>query len=148
MGLHARRPARRVLLRAGLTITALGAALGGGAAAAQAAPSHTAPASEADSTIGALTDAAGPALTGALGYSLAGALMPVTDMQLDPLAGTGVDPLDNAVGTQIADFQPVTTAVLTDPLTSGGALNDLPLVGQVTGLVTSALPGTTGPAAG
>lgn len=136
MGLHARKPARRVLLRAGLTITAMGAALGAGATAAQAAPPPSAPASEADSTFGAITDAAAPALTGALGYSLAGAVAPITDLQPDPLAGTGVDPLDNAVGTQIADFAPVTTAVVTDPLTSGGALNDLPVVGEVTGFIT------------
>ncbi|SCF83596.1 hypothetical protein GA0115255_108191, partial [Streptomyces sp. Ncost-T6T-2b] len=51
-------------------------------------------------------------------------------------AGTGVDPLDNAVGTQIADFKPVTTAIVTDPITSGGALSDLPVVGSVTKLVT------------
>lgn len=36
MALHARKPERRVLLRAGLTITALGAALGAGAGSAGA----------------------------------------------------------------------------------------------------------------
>ncbi|MER5895820.1 hypothetical protein [Streptomyces sp. NPDC001876] len=130
------KPRRRALLRAGLTLTALGAALGAGGAAAQAAPLPAAPATGADSTLGAVSDAAAPALTSALGYGLAGAVAPVTDLQLDPLAGTGVDPLDNAVGTQIADFKPVTTAVVTDPLTSGAALGDLPVVGQVTGLIT------------
>ncbi|MYX71441.1 hypothetical protein, partial [Streptomyces sp. SID3915] len=90
----------------------------------------------ADGTLGAVGDAAGPALNSALGYGLAGAVAPVTDLQLDPLAGTGADPLDNAVGAQIADFKPVTTAIVTDPLTSGGALADLPLVGKVTGLIT------------
>ncbi|SCE53659.1 hypothetical protein GA0115235_12361, partial [Streptomyces sp. DpondAA-F4a] len=53
-----------------------------------------------------------------------------------PARRTGADPLDNAVGAQIADFKPVTTAIVTDPLTSGGALADLPLVGKVTGLIT------------
>lgn len=131
------KPRRRVLLRAGLTLTAMGAALGaGGAATAQAAPLPAVPATGADSTLGAVGDAAAPALTSALGYSLAGAVAPATGLQLDPLAGSGVDPLDNAVGTQIADFKPVTTAVVTDPLTSGGALGDLPVVGQVTGLIT------------
>ncbi|MFD4692394.1 hypothetical protein [Streptomyces sp. NBC_00683] len=130
------KPRRRALLRAGLTLTALGAALGAGGAAAQAAPLPAAPATGADSTLGAVSDAAAPALTSALGYGLAGAVAPVTDLQLDPLAGTGVDPLDNAVGTQIADFKPVTTAIVTDPLTSGAALGDLPVVGQVTGLIT------------
>lgn len=130
------KPRRRALLRAGLTLTALGAALGAGGAAAQAAPLPAAPATGADSTLGAVSDAAAPALTSALGYGLAGAVAPVTDLQLDPLAGTGVDPLDNAVGTQVADFKPVTTAVVTDPLTSGAALGDLPVVGQMTGLIT------------
>ncbi|MGW1551887.1 hypothetical protein ACWCQX_34995, partial [Streptomyces sp. NPDC002346] len=31
------------------------------------------------------------------------------------------------------DFKPVTTGIVTEPLSGGGALNDLPLVGQVTG---------------
>ncbi|GAA2937099.1 MULTISPECIES: hypothetical protein [Streptomycetaceae] len=130
------KPRRRALLRAGLTLTALGAALGAGGAAAQAAPLPVPPATGEDSTLGAVGDAAAPALTSALGYGLAGAVSPVTDLQLDPLAGTGVDPLDNAVGAQVADFKPVTTALVTDPLTSGGALGDLPVVGQVTGLIT------------
>ncbi|MEU9065059.1 hypothetical protein AB0D13_41100 [Streptomyces sp. NPDC048430] len=133
------KPRKRALLRAGLTLTALGAALGAGGAAAQAAPLPAPPATgadTADSTLGAVSDAAAPALTSALGHGLAGAVKPVTDLQLDPLAGTGVDPLDNAVGTQVADFKPVTTAVATDPLTSGAALSDLPLIGEVTGLIT------------
>ncbi|MFF1900700.1 MULTISPECIES: hypothetical protein [unclassified Streptomyces] len=124
------RSRRRVLLRAGLTVTAVGAALGAGGAAAQAAPLPVVPASGADSSLGAVGDAAGGA-TGALGH----AVSPVTQLQLDPLAGTGVDPLANGVGTQVADFKPLSTGVATDPLTSGGALKDLPVVGQVTGLL-------------
>ncbi|WP_326699477.1 hypothetical protein OG909_20625 [Streptomyces sp. NBC_01754] len=133
------KPRRRVLLRAGLTLTAVGAALGAGGAAAQAAPLPAVPATGSetvDGTLGAVGDAATPAVTSALGHGLVGAVAPVADLQLDPLAGTGVDPLDNAVGTQVADFKPVTTKLLTDPLTSGGSLGDLPLVGQVTGLIT------------
>lgn len=126
---------RRALLRAGLTLTAVGAALGAGGAAAQAAPLPVAPLPGADSALGEAGQAAGNAATGALGHSLAAAVGPVTSLQLDPLAKTGTDPLDNAVGTQIADFKPVSTAAVTDPLTSGGALKDLPLVGQVTGLL-------------
>ncbi|AWL40266.1 MULTISPECIES: hypothetical protein [Streptomyces] len=132
------KPRRRALLRAGLTLTALGAALGAGGAVAQAAPLPV-PATGSDTVdgaVGAVGDAAAPAVTSALGYGLVGAVAPVADLQLDPLAGTGTDPLDNAVGTQIADFKPVTTALLTDPLTSGGSLGDLPVVGQVTGLIT------------
>ncbi|HWU11801.1 MAG TPA: hypothetical protein VN520_36540, partial [Streptomyces sp.] len=105
----------------------------------QAAPLPATPATgadTADSTLGAVVDAAAPALTSALGHGLAGTVKPVTDLQLDPLAGTGVDPLDNAMGAQVADFKPVTTAVVTDPLTSGAALGDLPVIGTVTGLIT------------
>ncbi|MFB6709408.1 hypothetical protein ACFCW6_32450 [Streptomyces sp. NPDC056333] len=120
------RSRRRALLRAGLTVTAVGAALGAGGAAAQAAPLPVAPASGADSSL----DAVGGA-TGALGH----AVSPLTQLQLDPLANTGVDPLANGVGTQVADFKPLSTGVVTDPLSSGGALKDLPVVGQVTGLL-------------
>lgn len=130
------KPRRRTLLRAGLTLTALGAALGAGGAAAQAAPLPAAPATGADSTLAAASDAAAPALTSALGYGLAGAVSPATDLQLDPLAGTGVDPLDNAVGTQVADFQPVTTAFVTGPLAGGASLGDLPGAAQAAGPFT------------
>ncbi|MFD6532977.1 hypothetical protein [Streptomyces sp. NPDC060184] len=135
MARHARtKPSRHVLLRAGLTVTALGAALGAGAASAQAAtPEAVTEASDStQAAVSAVTDAALPAVTGALSNSLA----PVTALQLDPLAKTGSDPLDNAVGTQVADFKPVSTALVTDHLTQGGALRDLPVVGQVTGLIT------------
>ncbi|MCM2412146.1 MULTISPECIES: hypothetical protein [unclassified Streptomyces] len=128
---------RRALLRAGLTVTAVGAALGAGGAAAQAAPLPATSAAGTESGVSEAVDATGGALTGALGTSLDSGIAPVTHLRLDPLAGTGTDPLDNAVGTQVADFKPVSTALVTDPLTSGGALKDLPLVGQVTGLVHS-----------
>ncbi|MBK5996450.1 hypothetical protein JHN53_33465 [Streptomyces sp. MBT58] len=138
MARHARKPERRALLRAGLTVTALGAALGAGAGSAQAVslPPVAEIPEQGVTAVQAVTESAGPAVTSALKTSLASSVAPITNLQLHPLANTGVDPLDNAVGTQIADFQPVTTAVLTDPLTSGGALADLPVVGQVTRLVT------------
>jgi hypothetical protein len=113
------RSRRRALLRAGLTVTAVGAALGAGGAAAQAAPLPIAPASGADSSFDAVGEATGGAVAGALGREVS----PVTNLRLDPLAKTGVDPLSNRVGTQIADFKPVTTGTVTDPLSGGGALN-------------------------
>ncbi|MEU0631531.1 hypothetical protein [Streptomyces sp. NPDC005989] len=122
---------RRALLRAGLTVTAVGAALGAGGAAAQAAPLPHVPVVGADTGLGAAGEAATGAVTGALGHSLSNGIAPVTHLRLDPLAGTGTDPLDNAVGTQVADFKPLSTAAVTDPLTSGGALKDLPVVGPV-----------------
>jgi hypothetical protein len=70
-------------------------------------------------------------VTGALGYGVA----PVRDLQLDPLSNTTVDPLTNAVGSQVADFKPVSTAAATGPITSGGSLGTLPVLGPVTGLL-------------
>ncbi|MFF2188646.1 hypothetical protein [Streptomyces sp. NPDC058155] len=126
---------RRALLRAGLMFTAAGAVIGLGGAAAQAAPAAPVPASGPDSELAEAGKAAGEGLAGAAGHSLAGSLGPVKSLQLNPLAKTGVDPLDNAVGTQIADFKPLSTAVVTDSITQGGGLQDLPLVGPVTGLL-------------
>lgn len=113
------------MLRVGLTVTAAGAALGLSGAAAQAAGTSAQQASGATAQ----------ALTGAVGNVVKGAALPVTNLQLDPLAKTGVDPLDNGVGTQIADFKPVSTKTLTDPVTQGGALGSLPVTGQVTSLL-------------
>ncbi|GAA2980576.1 hypothetical protein K388_00769 [Streptomyces sp. KhCrAH-43] len=122
---------RRTLLRAGLTVTAVGAALGAGGAAAQAAPLPVVQETGTDAVLGEATGATGNAVTGALGQALGNSIAPVTQLRLDPLAGTGTDPLNNAVGTQVADFKPLSTALVTDPLTSGGALKDLPLAGPV-----------------
>ncbi|RDG32837.1 hypothetical protein [Streptomyces corynorhini] len=129
---------RRTLLRAGLTLTAAGAALGLGTAGAQAAaPAAPLPLSGTDKPLldAAELPIAGQAVGTALGHSAAGALGPVKSLQLDPLAGTGTDPLDNALGTQIADFKPISTAAVTGPVTDGGALKDLPLVGDVVALL-------------
>ncbi|MET9555786.1 hypothetical protein [Streptomyces sp. NPDC006645] len=128
-------PRRRALLRAGLTLTAAGAAIGLGGAAAQAAPATPVPASGPDSELAEAGEAAGAGLAGALGHTVAGGLGPVKNLQLNPLAKTGVDPLDNAVGTQIADFKPLSTAAVTDSVTQGGGLKDLPVVGPVVGLL-------------
>ncbi|MFE1175128.1 hypothetical protein [Streptomyces sp. NPDC058773] len=125
---HARPKASRIprtLLRAGLVISAAGAALAaGGAATASAAP--------AASDLATDTGAAASGLTGGLLHSAAGGLGPVKNLKLDPLASTSVDPLSNAVSTQIADFKPVGTTLLTGALSEGAALKDLPLVGQLT----------------
>lgn len=147
MARHAAPPSpRRALLRAGLTVSAAGAVLGlGGTAAQAAAPAAPAPTTSTDTernntklTDTKLNDAkaaeAGEAavqgVVGALGHATAGAVGPAKNLRLYPLSGTGVDPLDNAVGTQVADFKPVSTALVTDPLTKGGgALKNLPLVG-------------------
>ncbi|MGW2818243.1 hypothetical protein [Streptomyces sp. NPDC001415] len=135
MGHHeAHEPARalrhRTLLRAGLTVTAVGAALAGAGSPAQAAP--VAPASTVGQNLMSPDlPAAAQGVTGATGYAIA----PAKTLRLDPLANTGVDPLNNGVGTQVGDFKPVSTAMATSPLTSGGALNDLPVAGRAAGLL-------------
>ncbi|WP_338699849.1 hypothetical protein V2W30_24760 [Streptomyces sp. Q6] len=127
---------RRTLLRAGLTVAAAGAAVGAGAATASAAPLPATQAPGLATPVGDI-DAGSPtqALTQALHSSTTHGLAPAKALRLDPLAGTGVDPLDNSLGTQIADFKPVSTAPATAPLSSGGSLDDLPLVGPATGLL-------------
>ncbi|MET7516089.1 hypothetical protein ABZS88_21950 [Streptomyces sp. NPDC005480] len=125
--------AQHALLCAGLTLTAAGAALGGGAVSAGEAEPAAAPLA---SPVGDLdAAAAGGGVTGALHTATQGGLAPVKHLKINPLAGTGVDPLDNAIGTQVADFQPASTAVATGPLAKGGALADLPLAGPATGLL-------------
>ncbi|MEU1277706.1 hypothetical protein [Streptomyces sp. NPDC005805] len=129
-------PRRGALLRAGLTVAAAGAALGAGAASAQAAPAQAAPAPAASAAPVGLDTASAAAplqtLTGVATRSVEG-VSELKSLQLHPLANTGVDPLDNAVGTQVADFQPVSTALVTDNITRGQALEDLPAVGPVVG---------------
>ncbi|PVE11061.1 hypothetical protein [Streptomyces scopuliridis] len=129
---------RRTLLRAGLTLTAAGVALGLGGTAAQAAdPAAPTPATGTGQQLSESSSAAGQALTGSVGYVLG----PLTDLKLYPLAKTGVDPLDNAVGAQIADFKPVSTAPLTAPLTEGAALKDVPVLGPTLGAAAGLLTG-------
>lgn len=131
MASHARpRHRRRVprgLTRAGLALTVAGAAL----AAAGAAPAGAARGHDSDLDV----QAAGKALGGALQHSLAGGVGPVKSLKLDPLAGTTADPLTNKIGTQVADFKPLTTGIVTDPIARGGALEDLPLTGAAVGLL-------------
>ncbi|SEO99712.1 hypothetical protein [Actinacidiphila rubida] len=126
-------------LRTALVLTLTGAA-------AVAIPAGTAAAAApADATGPQLGQALPDTLTNsALGsmlptQSVTGALAsgigPVKNLTLDPLSHTGTDPLDNALGSQIADFKPVSTAVVTDPVTHGGSLATLPLVGKAAGLL-------------
>ncbi|MER5772323.1 hypothetical protein [Streptomyces sp. NPDC001985] len=124
---HRPHPPRRTALRAGLTAAALAAALATGETA------HAAGSPAVDGgldAVGAAVGGPGSGAAGAIGNSVSG-LGHLTSLQLNPLANTGVDPLANSLGTQIADFKPITTEVLTGPLSQGGALKDLPLVGDV-----------------
>ncbi|MBR7675064.1 hypothetical protein KDA82_18955 [Streptomyces daliensis] len=140
---------QRALLRAGLVAAAAGAALGaGGAATASADSPSAAPASSGDSGATGEEESSLSAAVGGLGEAgvqgvrgahegLGGAIGAVKRLQLDPLANTGSDPLDNGVVTQVADFRPISTRTVTGPITRGDSLSELPLVGPV----TKVLPG-------
>ncbi|MFH0242638.1 hypothetical protein ACGRHY_09385 [Streptomyces sp. HK10] len=127
---------QRALLRAGLTVSAAGAAVAGGAGAAAAAPVQLSGLTSALSPDSLGSGVHGLAEgVGATGHATAGAVRPVKDARIDPLAGTGVDPLDNTVGTQIADFKPVTTGAVTGPVSEGGTVRTLPVTGPAAGLL-------------
>ncbi|MGW0555197.1 hypothetical protein ACWDZ6_13465 [Streptomyces sp. NPDC002926] len=125
MARHTAPKSRRLaLLRAGMTVAAVAAVLGAGDAA------HAAPVAPVG--LGTLDQGQGQVLTGAVANSVSGAGQ-VKSLQLNPLAKTGVDPLDNGVGTQVADFKPVSTEAATGPLADGAALKDLPVAGGAAG---------------
>ncbi|MFG3658298.1 hypothetical protein [Streptomyces sp. NPDC047706] len=71
------------------------------------------------------------ALTGSVRY-VAG---PAAGLKPNPLAGTGVDPLDNGVGTKLADFKPLTSQAVTRPVAQAESIGSVPGVGTVTGLL-------------
>ncbi|MGA5818724.1 hypothetical protein ACPC54_12810 [Kitasatospora sp. NPDC094028] len=113
---------------------AVGAAVLLGAGTAQAAASGPAPAG-GPATL-AKTDV-GQALNGTtsgLGYGVA----PLKSLRLDPWATSTADVLNNGATVQPDQgLAPVGTGSLTGPLSAGGGVKDLPLVGGLTG----ALPG-------
>ncbi|MFJ9628653.1 hypothetical protein ACIQPR_02720 [Streptomyces sp. NPDC091280] len=120
--------------RALVALATAGVALGAGAATAAAA--DNAPVVDVMRTrptsLGKIDPAAGlGALTGTVGYVTG----PVAGLKPNPLAGTGVDPLDNGVATQLADFQPLASRALTGPVAEAQSIGSMPVVGQVTGLL-------------
>lgn len=128
MARHTAPQSRRLtLLRAGLTVAAAAAALGAGEAAAHAAPAAPVGLDMLDAG-----QAQGPA--GVVTNSVAG-VGQLKSLPLNPLAKTGVDPLNNGVATQVADFKPVGTTTATGHLTEGQALEDLPVVGGASAML-------------
>ncbi|MET8283628.1 hypothetical protein ACGFWD_06545 [Streptomyces sp. NPDC048448] len=122
--------------RALLALATAGAALGAGAATAAA---DTAPAVDVmrsrPASAGNLDPQAGvQALSGTLGYATG----PLGNLKPNPLAGTGVDPLDNGIGTQLADFKPLSSQSLTRPLAQAPSLGSVPVVGQALGVLGGA----------
>ncbi|MBW5484529.1 hypothetical protein [Streptomyces bambusae] len=114
MGRHAESAPRTTLRNAGLTVSMAGAALAMAAGGAQA---------------GELS----------VPHALAGVTDPVAALKVNPLANTGVDPLNNGVGTKVADFPAVGTTMVTGILTQGPSVGELPtaaassLLGPLTG---------------
>ncbi|MDF3298230.1 hypothetical protein [Streptomyces tropicalis] len=129
MARHA-SPARPTARRALVVLATAGIAAGAGAAsaAADALPlvgGHS-------GSVGTLDPQRGlQALTGSVGYATG----PVAGLKPNPLAGTGVDPLDNGVATQVADFKPIGSRMLTGPVTQAPSIGSIPVLGQATGLL-------------
>ncbi|GAA2550776.1 MULTISPECIES: hypothetical protein [Streptomyces] len=124
-----RTPAGRRVLA---VLATAGAALGVSATTATAADSGALPgAVDTDRTsLGALDPQAGlDAVTG----STAHVTGPVAGLKPNPLAGTGVDPLDNGVGTQVADFRPLDSRAVTGPVAQAPSVGSVPVAGPVTG---------------
>ncbi|MCX5601973.1 hypothetical protein AB0H92_44180 [Streptomyces phaeochromogenes] len=119
--------------RALLALTTAGIAVGVGATSAAA---DTEPVVDVVRTrptsLGNIDPQSGvQALTGTVGYVTG----PVAGLKPNPLAGTGVDPLDNGLATQVADFPPLATTMLTAPVAQAQSLGAVPVLGQVTGLL-------------
>ncbi|WND35520.1 hypothetical protein RI578_15000 [Streptomyces sp. BB1-1-1] len=122
--------AQRVLVALATTGAALAA--GAGTASADGGETIAGLAHTRPTSMGNIDPQAGlQAVTGMVGYVTG----PVADLKPNPLAGTGVDPLDNGVGTKVADFQPLASTALTGPVAQAQSLGAVPVVGQVTGLV-------------
>ncbi|TQJ89578.1 hypothetical protein [Streptomyces sp. SLBN-31] len=121
--------------RALVALATAGVALGAGAATASAADTeplvdvlHTRPTS-----LGKIDPQSGvQVLTGSVGYVTG----PVAGLKPNPLAGTGADPLDNGVGTQLADFKPLDSRTLTGPVAQAPSIGSIPLLGQAAGLTS------------
>ncbi|MFJ6505072.1 hypothetical protein OHB33_17195 [Streptomyces sp. NBC_01558] len=131
---HAAQPTS--LARTTARIAAAVGVVAAGAAAASPAVADSAPVVDVMRTrptsLGSVDPQAGlQALTGTVGYVTG----PVEGLKPNPLAGTGVDPLDNGVGTQLADFKPLSSKALTGPLAQAPSVGSIPVLGQVTGLL-------------
>ncbi|WP_030165614.1 hypothetical protein [Streptomyces sp. NRRL S-813] len=116
--------------RAVIAVATAGAALGAGAATASAETIPVVGGTYRTGSLGKVDPRAGlQALAGTVGYVTG----PVAGLKPNPLAGTGVDPLDNGVGTQVADFRPLTSKMLTGPVAQASSVGSIPVVGQVVG---------------
>ncbi|AXE88186.1 hypothetical protein [Streptomyces sp. Go-475] len=127
-------PKKPTARRALAVLATAGAALGAGTATAAAdAESVLGVVNTRPTSLGRIDPQSGlQATTGTLGYVTG----PVAGLKPNPLAGTGVDPLDNGVGTQLADFKPMTSQALTGPVAQAQSIAGIPVVGQAAGLLS------------
>lgn len=110
-----------------------------GQAAALAAPAAAAPSPDTPQpgpgTVQTQRPQLAPALT-ATGMATSAAFRPLKDARLDPLAGTGVDPLANQLVLRPNQGLPqLGTGALTRPVSSGQPLTGLPVLGRLVGLL-------------
>ncbi|WP_328640580.1 hypothetical protein [Streptomyces canus] len=127
MARHANPTARRTLT----ALATAGVALGTGAGVAAADTEPVVGMVGVPTSLGNIDPQAGvQALTGSVGYVTG----PVAGLKPNPLAGTGVDPLDNGVATQLGDSQPIASQALLGPVAQAQSIGSMPVVGQVTGL--------------
>ncbi|WP_369037535.1 MULTISPECIES: hypothetical protein [Streptomyces] len=121
--------------RALIALATAGVALGAGAATAGAAeggPAVDVMRADPSTSLGQIDPQAGlAALTGSVGYVTG----PVQGLKPNPLAGTGVDPLDNGVATQLSDFQPIASQMLTAPVAQAQSIGRIPVVGEALGVL-------------
>ncbi|MDH6124402.1 hypothetical protein [Kitasatospora sp. GP82] len=117
-------------------LTALGAALLlGTAAPAASAASETGGATLPDPSARLQNVEVAPALSGATG-ALGHAVKPAKEMRLDPFARSSADVLDNSVSIEPDNgLKPISSSVLTKPLSDGGGARDLPQVGPLLGVL-------------
>ncbi|MEU9385855.1 hypothetical protein AB0D38_35030 [Streptomyces sp. NPDC048279] len=118
--------------RALVALAAASAALGAGAATAAADTQHVVDprVHTRPTSLGHLDPKSGVQALGAVLPYVTG---PVAGLKPNPLAGTGVDPLDNGVGTKVADFRPVSSKTLTGPVAQASSVGSLPAVGRMLG---------------
>lgn len=119
-------PKKPTARRALAVLATAGVALGAGTATAAAAGAGSV-LDVVHTSVGRTDPQAGlRAATHAVGHTTG----PVTGLKPNPLAGTGVDPLDNSVGTEVADFKPVQSKELTGPVAQAPSIESMPVVGQ------------------
>ncbi|MER6011212.1 hypothetical protein [Streptomyces bluensis] len=121
--------ARRAVLA--LTTAGIGLGVGATGTAADSGPGQD-PVRTRPVALGRIEPGAGArAMTGSVRH----VTTPVETLKPNPLAGTGVDPLDNGAGTQVADFKPMTSRAVTRPVAQAPSVGGIPLLGQIPGLL-------------